>query len=84
MNRVKPMSDPRGAVAAAVILLAGVAAGWAGWQAAYPFLEPVLFARLGPAAGALTLWGLIGPAMAAGFGVAYWAVRWWVARRPGS
>lgn len=76
------MSDPRRAVWAALTLLPGIVAGWAVWQLAYPYLEPVFLDRLGAAGGALALWGLIGPCLAAGFLVAFLVGRRWLGLRP--
>lgn len=78
------MSDSRRAVLAAMTLLLGVVAGWAVWQVAYPYLEPVALARLGAAGGALALWGLLGPCLAAGFLVAFRVGRRWIGLRPTS
>lgn len=76
------MSDSRRAMRAGLILLPGVVVGWAVWQVAYPSLEPVALARLGPAGGALALWGLLGPCLAAGLLVAFRVVRRWIGLRP--
>ena len=76
------MSESGRGVLAALILLSGIAAGWAVWQVAFPYLEPVVIGRLGGAGGALFLWGLLGPCLAAGFFATFWAGRRWVRRRP--
>lgn len=76
------MSESRRAVSVATILLSGIAAGWAVGWVAFPHLEPVVIARLGGAGGALALWGLLGPLLAAGYLAAFRVGRRWIRHRP--